>query len=113
MEVNGAILSCGLCGIIYILTAWIMLKYPPKKINDFYGYRTSRSKKSQAHWDFAQKESAKHLTQCGYYCLLCCVPFMLLDFKTSHVWVAIIIVTLLPFLSIYQTEKALKDKFDV
>jgi hypothetical protein len=35
-----------LCGVIYIITAWIFMRYPPKKINDFYGYRTARSKKS-------------------------------------------------------------------
>jgi hypothetical protein len=29
--------------------------YPPKKINEFYGYRTTRSRKSQEAWDFAQK----------------------------------------------------------
>lgn len=29
---------------------------PRKEINDFYGYRTKRSKKSQKAWDYAQVE---------------------------------------------------------
>ena len=39
--------------------------WPPKKINEIYGYRTTRSMKSQAAWDFAQKYSAKLMTAFG------------------------------------------------
>ena len=39
--------------------------WPPKKINEIYGYRTTRSMKSQAVWDFAQKYSAKLMTAFG------------------------------------------------
>lgn len=111
METNPVILTFGLCGLILIVSGWIMQKYPPKKINDFYGYRTSRSKRSQEHWVFAQKESAKLIIQVGYYNLLCCVPFFIIEFQQSHIWIAIGIVSLLPFIAIIQTEKALKDKF--
>ncbi len=41
-------------GLVYsILGAW-MWKKPPRKINLLAGYRTARSMKSQAAWDFAQ-----------------------------------------------------------
>ena len=43
--------------------------YPPKKINEFYGYRTTRSRKSQEAWDFAQKYSAKMMTVLGLVAL--------------------------------------------
>ena len=45
---------------------WI---YPPKKINEFYGYRTTRSRKSQEAWDFAQRYSAKLMTALGLVAL--------------------------------------------
>lgn len=32
----------------------VLEKNPPKDINDFYGYRTKRSRKSQKAWDYAQ-----------------------------------------------------------
>ena len=32
---------------------------PPRQINEFYGYRTTRSRKSQEAWDFAQKTQVK------------------------------------------------------
>jgi len=34
-------------GLIFILAGFIMLKFPPKKINSLYGYRTSSSMKNQ------------------------------------------------------------------
>lgn len=46
-------------GFIYILMGIIMYKFPPKKINDLYGYRTANSMESKTKWDFAQKYGAK------------------------------------------------------
>ena len=43
---------------------------PPKKINEFYGYRTTRSRKSQEAWDFAQRYSAKLMTIFGFAALI-------------------------------------------
>jgi uncharacterized membrane protein len=111
MEINPPVLVCVLCGLIYIITGLVVLRYPPKKINDFYGYRTSRSKKSQAHWDYAQKESSKYIIQSGYYCLLTCALFLLFETGKAGIWIAIILTTLYPFISVIQTEKALKKKF--
>ena len=108
---NPPIFVCVLCGLIYIVTGRLVFRYPPKKINDFYGYRTSRSKKSQAHWDFAQKESSKYIIQSGYYCLLTCVPFILYESGKGGIWISIILTILYPFISLFQTEKALKKKF--
>jgi uncharacterized membrane protein len=111
MEINPPVLVCVLCGLIYIITGLVVLRYPPKKINDFYGYRTSRSKKSQAHWDYAQKEASKYIIQSGYYCLLTCALFILFETGKAGIWSAIILTTLYPFISVIQTEKALKKKF--
>ena len=44
--------------------------YPPKKINGLYGYRTTRSRKSQEAWDFAQRYSAKLMTVLGLVALI-------------------------------------------
>lgn len=68
-------------------------------------------KKSQAHWDYAQKESSKYIIQSGYYCLLTCALFILFETGKAGIWIAIILTTLYPFISVIQTEKALKKKF--
>ena len=41
--------------ILQIITGYLMYKYPPKKINYFVGYRTSKSMKNEKIWDFANK----------------------------------------------------------
>ena len=43
---------------------------PPRQINEFYGYRTTRSRKSQEAWDFTQKYSAKMMTVLGLVALI-------------------------------------------
>lgn len=52
-------------GILLILMGTVMRKFPPRKINSLYGYRTSNSMKSQERWDFAQSYSAKAMIRSG------------------------------------------------
>ncbi|NIJ46565.1 putative membrane protein [Wenyingzhuangia heitensis] len=59
--------------IISILMGVIMLKFPPKHINMFYGYRTKQSMSSIFNWNFAQKYSAKKMIQIGGILLLICI----------------------------------------
>ena len=59
-----------LSGIIFIITGFVMFKFPPKNINMLYGYRTTRSMKNQEQWDFSQKYSAKLLIFCGVFLIL-------------------------------------------
>jgi len=54
-----------LTGIIFIFAGLIMMKYPPKEINHFYGYRMPSVMKSQERWDFAQKFSSVKSFQLG------------------------------------------------
>jgi uncharacterized membrane protein len=51
--------------LIILVVGVVFCMYPPKKINEFYGYRTTRSRKSQEAWDFAQRYSAKLMTVLG------------------------------------------------
>lgn len=60
MEYINYLMSVGfLTGIIFIIVGIITLKFPPKKINHLYGYRTPNSMKSQSRWDVAQLYSSK------------------------------------------------------
>ena len=55
-----------LAGLIFLFAGIILLKFPPKKINGFYGYRTARSMKDQERWDFAQMYSSKEMIRLGF-----------------------------------------------
>ena len=58
-----------ICPLIILVVEIVFWMYPPKKINEFYGYRTTRSRKSQEAWDFAQRYSAKLMTVLGFVAL--------------------------------------------
>lgn len=58
-------------GLVFMLAGFLMYKFPPKKINGLYGYRTPSSMKSQERWDFAQKYSAKSMIKLGGFLSLC------------------------------------------
>lgn len=47
-----------LAGIAFSFIGSFMAWSPPQEINGVVGYRTRRSMKSQAHWDFSQRYSS-------------------------------------------------------
>lgn len=101
-----------LVGIIFIVTALIMYRFPPKKINYFYGYRTASSMKNQQVWDFAQKYSAVKMFQIGLF--IFAVSFLNLLVDINQFQATILGITLLISACIYMmimTEKAIKKNF--
>ena len=57
-------------GLIFVFVGFILFKWPPKRINSFYGYRTRSSMKSQERWTFSQLYSAKELMKLGVLLML-------------------------------------------
>lgn len=68
LEITNPLLSS--TGLIFIIMGLIMYKFPPKKINSLYGYRTGSSMENQKKWDFAQKYSAKIMAFLGIIFIL-------------------------------------------
>ena len=104
------ILSSG--GLIFCLAGYIQLRFPPKKINHLYGYRTSTSMQSQKCWDFAQQYSAKKMTKLGAYT----AALGLLSWITNiqfvwAIWISIIIIVIGPILMLLKIEKELIKRF--
>lgn len=98
-----------LVGIIYIFSGVILFKYPPKKINDFYGYRTRNSKSTQKKWDFAQTYSAKELMIQGAILLIIGMFSYILNIKESfEIGFGLVLMSLSMILIFYKTEKAIK-----
>src|SRR5690606_10565806 len=73
-----------LVGITFIIVGAIMYKFPPKKINGLYGYRTASSMKNQQKWNFAQKYSAKIMALIGLVMLLFSFTSTLLPFDDDQ-----------------------------
>ncbi len=101
-----------LVGSIFVLTGWIMYKFPPKKINSLYGYRTSNSMKSIERWNFAQKYASKLMIYCGIFLIGSSVLGLI--FKTTEgqgVLISSILMIASLILLIYKTEKAIIQNF--
>ena len=76
---NALFLILGPCGLIFVVVAWLMLKYPPKEINQLYGYRTPASMKSQERWDFAQVYSSRLMFRMGWIFMAIAIPALFLQ----------------------------------
>ncbi len=108
-----------LIGTIYTIMGYIFGKFPPKKINLIYGYRTPRSTKSQAAWDVAQVCSARMMRNAGIGVLALSIPVWLTSGMelqyVPEVWIIVLplLFSLVPAVYIIvQTEYYLKTHFD-
>jgi len=57
-------------GILITAIGWVYMKYPPKKVNRLYGYRTRRSMANQEIWDYANILGAKMILYLGLILLV-------------------------------------------
>lgn len=92
----------------------IMFKYqPPKKINSFYGYRTTRSKSSQEAWDYAHTLSGKAFGIVGIILFIFIVILkLIIPIQPEHLsLINLSISTLVLILPIPYVEGKLKSKF--
>lgn len=103
-----------LTGVIFVMGGLIMKKHPPKTINGFYGYRTTKSMKNQDTWDFSQPFAAKKMIQYGWQiCLLSLIGlFNIVSYKAT-IYIALPVIIISAILMIWETESALKKKFDL
>ncbi|MGB1449269.1 MAG: SdpI family protein [Flavobacteriaceae bacterium] len=109
---NPLFLILTLCGGIFLLSGYIQLRFPPKKINHLYGYRTATSMRSQECWDFAQAFSAKKMIKMSTYIIALGLLSWFVDLQ--HFWafgLALTIVILMPLLMLFQVERELKKRF--
>lgn len=52
-------------GLIILIAAIFYNKYPPRKINSLYGYRTLRSMKNKANWEYSNRLGATYMLWVG------------------------------------------------
>ena len=89
----------------------ILLKFPPKKINSLYGYRTPRSMKNQDTWDTSNTYWTKLFVKLNLVSFI--VPVITyFVYPSLNVLVTIIASTLLLLAIIPFTEMHLKKRFD-
>jgi uncharacterized membrane protein len=101
-----------LTGPIFIVVGMIMKRFPPRKINPLYGYRTGSSMKSQDRWDFAQTYSSNEMIKSGCLLLLTSLLGLAVDLnEVSEIALGLGLMILMIVLLIVRTEKAIQRKF--
>lgn len=98
-------------GTLFLLVGILLKLFPPKKINSFYGYRTSSSMKSEENWKFAQNYAAIEAMKSGVAMNVIGVFLYFLDIDVKLQTLALIVSLI--FFSTYiivRVEIALKKK---
>lgn len=104
--------------VLMIVLGKVFIKKPPTQINGFYGYRTRRSMKNQAAWDFSHLYCGKLWRKMGWFMLPVSMIVMIPAFGKSYDIVGAVggvVVTaecMVMLVSILLTEKALAKQFD-
>ena len=103
--------------VIMVITGIVLIKHPPKEINDLYGYHTKRSTKSSEAWKFANEYLGRLWLIAGLIMLPLSAAVMLLFFDSDEDTTGIacsIIACIQPavmVLLMIPVEIALKQKF--
>jgi len=99
-------------GVIFLMAGVITYLFPPKKINSFYGYRTSKSMRNHENWTFAQKYSSIKMIQTSLFLLvISCLGFFITFQHITQNSIAFVSITIGIVYMFFTTEKALKTKF--
>jgi uncharacterized membrane protein len=76
-----------LIGPLMLVLSYIFKRFPPKKINHWYGYRTSRSMRSQEAWDCANLYCINAFFGISVItCFVQVITYSLLSGKASIMW---------------------------
>ena len=101
-----------LTGLIFMLAGIIMLKFPPEKINFYYGYRTKSSMKNQERWNFAQKYSSiESIKLGGILFLSAAIGFVYNPDEKTAVFLGLGLMIITAIILLIRVEKAIKKKF--
>ena len=96
-------------GLLFLLSI-IFWKFPSKKINNIYGYRTHKTMLNQNIWDFANTVFNKNLIIYAGISLIAGMFFV--NFTNAELtWQPMVLVLLSVLASIIKTERALSDNF--
>lgn len=107
-----------ICPVIFLMIGVIFSKFPPRKINCFYGYRTKRSMISQNNWDYSQKALGAIFIKISSIFLLVNIvllyPYYIYRAKINLLLIVSLIVMVIQsigtIISVFSIEKDLKKK---
>lgn len=86
-----------------------MFKFPPKKINSLYGYRTTNSMKNQEIWDFSQKYASKEMIKLGLLLFLSSLLSLFTNFDDRvNTIIGVFLLLVIAVILLIRVENAIK-----
>jgi len=102
----------GFGGSVILIVAIIMHYFPPKKINNWYGYRTGQSMTSQERWNFAQHYSAIMMIKCAIFMIILGLTISVSSVdKSTDIIISIPSLLLIVGFMFFKTERAITKQF--
>lgn len=96
-------------GLLFLISI-IFWKFPPKKVNGIYGYKTPKAMLNQEIWDFSNAIFNKSLLIYSGISFL--GALIIANFATIELtWQPMVLVLLSILVSVIKTERALNDNF--
>jgi uncharacterized membrane protein len=111
MEAQDQLLTAVGYLIFMLVVSFVFIKFPPKKINYLYGYRTRRSMANQEIWKVANEYSAGLMMKITLISLVF-PPFLYFVYPEYNLLATIIIHTDLLLSTLFFTGKHLDKNFD-
>jgi uncharacterized membrane protein len=96
-------------GLLFLISI-LFWKFPPKKINSIYGYKTPKATQNQQIWDYANSSFNKSLLIYAGISFLAALAFVTF-LKAELTWQPMAFVFLSILVSIVKTEKGLTENF--
>ena len=96
-------------GVLFLISI-IFWKFPPKKINNLYGYRTPKAMQNQQIWDFANATFNHAFLKSSGFGFLAALLLASIT-KVALRWEPMIFVALSIIVSIITTERAINENF--
>ncbi len=98
--------------LVFLLAGMIMAKYPPKKINPIYGYRSMASMRHREAWDYAQRLASRKFVLVGIVMFVIALAEWLLDVQAPANVLIMLGTMILSVVYVFQTvEKQLAKRF--
>lgn len=98
-------------GLLFLISI-IFYYFPPKKINNIYGYRTQRTMSNQDAWDFANQLFNKVLIKYAAISFIVALALAYLNPELMSSWFPMAFLFFTVIVCIFTTEKALNENFD-
>jgi uncharacterized membrane protein len=94
----------------FLLAAFLLFMFPAKKANKLYGYRTDRSMRNRANWQYAQKLLPPMFLRLGIYQLALASVWYFVPRQSEPISLAVFLLYLMLTIAfeIYRSEKKLR-----